>query len=69
MEVRQIASPAEDVLSGAKAIAEFIGENERRTIYLLERGMLPAGKLGQRWVASKRTLDRHFAELTSGEQR
>jgi hypothetical protein len=67
MEGAQMASPAEDVLSGAKAIAEFIGESERRTHYLLDRGLLPAGQMGTRWVGSKKRIAQHYAELTAGK--
>ena len=60
------ATPAEDLLEGVDAISAFIGQPKRRTNYLLEQGRLPAGKLGARWVASKRQLAAFFAELTSG---
>ena len=55
---------ADDLLSGVNAIAEFIGESRRRTYYLLEGRRLPAGKLGDRWIASRRVLRRHYARLT-----
>jgi hypothetical protein len=57
---------AGDRLDGVAAIAEFIGEPRRRTNYLLERGIIPAGKLGNRWVAFKRRLTEHYQTLTSG---
>lgn len=57
---------AEDKLRGVPAIARFIGEDERRTYYLLERGLLPAGKQGSQWIASKRRLRQHHEDLTAG---
>jgi len=57
---------ADDRLTGVKAIAEFRGEPERRTSYLLETGRIPAGKEGRIWVASKRVLCEHHRRLTSG---
>ena len=44
---------ADDTLLGAKAIAEFTGFNLRRTNYLLEHGLLPAFKIGDRWCMRK----------------
>jgi hypothetical protein len=55
---------AEDTLRGVPAIAEHIGESMRRTYYLLERGYIPAGKLGSIWIASRRALREHYARLT-----
>jgi hypothetical protein len=47
------------------AAADEIDEPPRRTYYLLERGLIPAGKLGNVWIASRRALRRHYAELTT----
>jgi hypothetical protein len=58
------ASLANDKLSGVQAIADEIGESRRRTYYLLERGLIPGGKLGATWIASRRTLREHYACLT-----
>jgi hypothetical protein len=58
-------SLADDLLRGVKPIAEFIGENDRRTFYLCERGYIPAGKCGSQWVASKRALRAHFDRITA----
>jgi hypothetical protein len=60
-------SPADDLLRGVAAIGEYIGEPDRRVFYLCERGLIPCGKLGAGWVASKRTLRLHFARLTGAE--
>jgi len=50
----------DDVLRGCAAIAEYIGEDERRTFSLLQRGLLPAQKEGAVWVSRKTRLDRHY---------
>ena len=55
---------ADDLLRGVKPIAEFIGESERRTFYLCERGYIPAGKCGWQWIASKRALRAHYNRIT-----
>lgn len=52
-----------DFLHGAAAIAKFRNEPKRRTYYLLERGLLPAAKLGDSWEASKERLREHQREL------
>ena len=56
----------EDRLTGAKEIAEFIGEDERRTFYLLERKCLPAFKEGGRWTTRKTTLIKHYEKKEAG---
>jgi hypothetical protein len=57
-------SLADDLVRGVKPIAEFLGESERRTSYLLERAYVPAGTVGSAWVASKKALRAHFARVT-----
>ena len=59
---------ADDKLDGVAAIAAFIGEPRRRTNYLLERGILPAGKYGTRWVASKRRLTEQYSAIVAGNE-
>jgi hypothetical protein len=61
-------SPAEDLLRGVPAIAEYIGETERKTYYQCEKGLIPVGKLGATWIASKTKLRRHYDQLTDGGQ-
>ena len=56
-----------DMLWGAESIAEFLGIRKRAALWKLERGLIPAGKNGRVWVASKRKLVRHFSDVTSGE--
>jgi hypothetical protein len=55
---------APDVLWGAEAIAEAIGQTERATYHLLANELLPAKRIGGRWVASRRKL---LAALTGDE--
>ena len=57
---------ADDDLDGANAIADFIGQPRRRTIYLLECGYIPAGKIGSRWTASKQKIRDHYERVTAG---
>ena len=57
-------SIADDKIVGVKAISSEIGESQRRTFYLLERDLIPAGKLGNMWIASRRALRQHYAALT-----
>jgi hypothetical protein len=45
---------------GAKAIAVEIKAPLRKTFYMLERGMLPARKVGARWVAERGGLREFF---------
>ena len=53
----------DDRLKGAKAIAEFLGEDERRVFYLLEKKQIPGFKYGGLWNARKSTLVRHIERL------
>jgi hypothetical protein len=45
-----------DIIWGATEIAKVISRSERSTFYLLERGTLPARKVGRLWSASRATL-------------
>jgi hypothetical protein len=55
-----------DLLKGVKAIARFIDEPERRVYYLLDQGLIPAGKLGSVWIASKLKLREYYAKIAAG---
>ena len=57
-----------DTLKGVPKIAAFLEETERRTYYLLEQKILPAGKLGSVWVASKTKLQARLAAITDGAE-
>jgi hypothetical protein len=55
---------AADLLDGVPAIAAFIGWPERRVYYLVERGVLPVFKVGERkWCARKSALRKHFENI------
>ena len=59
-------SLAEDLLDGVTAYCEFLGWPPRRVYYMLEKGQLPGGKIGNRWIGSKRVV-RHLLESVAGE--
>ena len=46
------------VLRGAKSIGAYIGLNPRQAVYLLEKGDIPAKKMGGRWISTKNKLRR-----------
>jgi len=48
---------------GAANIGEVIGKPERATFHMLEKRLLPAKKVGGRWVASRKKL----LEAVTGE--
>ncbi len=54
---------ADDLLTGAEEIGKFIGTTTRRAYYLLEKGELPAFKLGAIWHGRKTTLLTHITKL------
>jgi hypothetical protein len=58
---------ATDRLRGVPAIARFLGESERRTYYLLENSIIPAGKEGAIYVASKSALIADYNRRTGRE--
>jgi hypothetical protein len=58
-----------DLIWGVKAIAAAINQSPRQTHYQLEKGLLPGGQQGERWVASRKALQEHFAKITSGMKR
>lgn len=49
-----------DLLWGAAAIAAAIGKTTRATFHILEQGQIPARKVGNQWVASRKALREHF---------
>ena len=57
----------DDVLRGVAAIARYLDEPVRRTQYLLDRRLLPAGQVGRIWYASKRVLREHHERVVRGE--
>jgi hypothetical protein len=52
----QSTSDDDAPLWGALAIGQAIGRSERQTFHALERGFLPATKVGKSWVTTKRRL-------------
>ena len=72
MPARRPAAPAvdplaDDVLWGARAIANAIGRPLRATFHLLSAGYIPASKTGAIWTSTRTALRRHF-EAGSGER-
>ncbi|CAA0096921.1 Uncharacterised protein [Starkeya nomas] len=45
-----------DLVWGVKEIAKLLGRTERQTFHMLNSGHLPANKIGERWVASRKKL-------------
>ena len=66
-ERRNPQALSEDLLDGAKEIAEYTGWPRRRVFYLLENKLLPAFKVGNRWTARKSRLRLHIETLERGE--
>jgi hypothetical protein len=53
----EIGNPHTEMLRGAREIARYIKESERRTNYLLETNSLPAFKIGRQWHMRPATYD------------
>ncbi len=58
-----------DLLSGAEAIAAYLGWSVRSTFYACEKGHIPAFKIGVKWCARKSTLKAHIDDLESATRR
>jgi excisionase family DNA binding protein len=56
---------SEDLLSGAKQAAAYIGTTERQIYHLVEAGHLPAIRLGRRIYFRKSELDATFRSQTA----
>jgi hypothetical protein len=56
-------SIAADKVVGIQNIADFIGEKFGETYDLLRARKLPAGRLGNEWIASRRKLREHYEQL------
>jgi hypothetical protein len=52
----QLEDNHSDLVWGAIAIGKVIGRNPRQAFFLLENGLVPAKKVGERWVASRKKL-------------
>lgn len=57
---------ADDLLIGAKRIAEFIGRTQRWVYYAYERKLLPLFKFGGHIAARKSRLRQYLVELERG---
>lgn len=60
MSDTSVRPPALDLVWGARAISRLIGKTERATFHLLEKGDLPAKKVGNQWVVSRRAVADHM---------
>lgn len=49
-----------DLVWGALAIAALIGTTPKAAFHMLERGQIPARKVGRRWCASRKALREFF---------
>ena len=58
MEHRE--TKALDLIWGADAIAAELGCDRRRAFYLLEKGEIPAKKVGGKWVVRRDELHAFF---------
>jgi hypothetical protein len=57
-----------DILWGAAAIAREAGLPDRAAAYhLLERGLLPARRVGRRWVTTRTRLRQALTDERGGE--
>jgi hypothetical protein len=48
--------PLDEPIWGARAIGEVIGRSEKSTYWLLDKGVLPATRVGKAWVSTRRRL-------------
>lgn len=57
-----------DLVWGGEEIAKVIGRTARVTFQLLDKGELPAKKVGGRWVASRSKLFAFFMDTTTADK-
>jgi excisionase family DNA binding protein len=57
-----------DILWGVEAIASALNRTPRSVYHLLERGHLPATKMGGRWCVSRRSLLALFEVAPAAER-
>ena len=65
--VNQLHADLIDGVTGDNGYAAFTGWSARRCYYPLDKGLLPGGKLGGRYVGSKRRVREYLRELTNGD--
>ena len=63
--VRQADQVADDLLSGGREIAQFLGRPVREIYHLHKTKRLPIGRLGRKLIASRRQLTRAAKALTA----
>ena len=51
----------DDILYGSRAIAKFLGCDERKVYYYKRARLLPLGSIGREIIASKKALRQHVA--------
>jgi hypothetical protein len=67
MEQNNETTLADDLLDGMKAISFFLGQTERRTYYLAEKGLLDGVfKQGNRWIGLKSVIREAYAKRSRG---
>jgi hypothetical protein len=67
MQQNSETSLADDLLDGMKAISRFLGQSERRTYYLAEKGLLDGVfKQGNRWVGLKSVMREGYTTRSRG---
>ncbi len=54
-----------DLIWEVSEIAKLIGRSERATFHMLNKGELPARKVGGRWVAERSKLIAFFMETAA----
>ncbi|WP_370194860.1 MULTISPECIES: helix-turn-helix domain-containing protein [Aurantimonas] len=54
-----------DLVWGAAEIAKIISRSSRSTFHMLEKGELPARKVGGRWVIERSKLAAFFMETAA----
>jgi hypothetical protein len=57
----------DDLIWGAEAIAAEINRTPRQTFHMLENGLLPAGKVGEKWVGSRTTIRAALLKITGAD--
>lgn len=62
-ESKEIVRVDLDLVWGGEDIAKLIGRSRRITFHLLEKGELPAKKVGGRWVAERGRLVAFFTQM------
>ncbi len=58
-----------DYLHGARDIGEHLNVSPRRAFYLLENNLIPAGKIGNTWVARRSRIDSYIEAKLSAPRR